>query len=79
MSASLIRGNSNLEETMGQRVDTSKENSNNNFELLAEQLNELRKLRKLVRKAEAKKRQDYRMLRASAHRSEVPRPRTQGK
>ena len=42
---------------MERRFDTFKRGSNNKCELLAQRLNEIRELRKLVRKAEAKRRQ----------------------
>jgi len=43
---------------MERRFDTIKRGSNNKCELLARRLNEIRELRKLVRKAEAKRRQE---------------------
>jgi hypothetical protein len=43
---------------MERRFDTIKPDSNRKCELLAQRLNEIRELRKLVRKAEAKRRQE---------------------
>jgi hypothetical protein len=43
---------------MERRFDTIKRGSNKKCELLAQRLNEIRELRKLVRKAEAKRRQE---------------------
>ena len=52
-----------LEETMEWRFDTTKRSSNVDRQSLAQRLAEIRKLRELVRKAEAKSRQERRATR----------------
>jgi len=58
-----------LEETMERRFDTTKRSSNIDQQSLAQRLAEIRELRKQVRRAEAKRRQERRATLRTRRRS----------